>query len=198
MEEILLWLPRGEETGWECLRKKRGIRCQLCGETHIISLKSLINGALIIEKNADEKAAPFDRQNPEKTSVSCLVHIYCLGLNVRDEFIWGWQIHYALKGAREMSVACVREERRERDFYFPSWFKSNFMLLSIVLTARWDENTQKKKEKKKTSPSLWIKVLPPKKGTQVPQKFLVFTVKKINLKTSYRAEVAQNSDNVYS
>lgn len=32
----------------------------------LTSLKSLINGALIIEKNADEKGAPFDRQDPEK------------------------------------------------------------------------------------------------------------------------------------
>lgn len=179
------------------------MRCQLCGKTHIISLKSLINGALIIEKNADEKAAPFDRQNPEKTSVSCLVHIYCLGLNVRDEFIWGWQIHYALKGAREMSVACVREERRERDFYFPSWFKSNFMLLSIVLTARWDENTQKKteKKKKKCHHHFELRYCLQRKERKSPTKVLGFYCQKDQLKNnirSYRAEVTQNSDNVYS
>lgn len=40
--------------------------------THITGLKSLINGALIMEENADEKAALFDRQNPDKQAQSTL------------------------------------------------------------------------------------------------------------------------------
>lgn len=52
------------------------MRCQLCGEIHVTSLKSLINGALIIEKNADEKGAPFDRQDPEKNRASDALYTF--------------------------------------------------------------------------------------------------------------------------
>lgn len=118
----------------------------------------------------------------KKMNASCRVHIYCLGLNVRDEFIWGWQIHYVLKGAREMSVACVREKRKRKR-------KSSIFPLDLSQTSCFFPlccQQGETKTHKQLSAALWIKVLPSKKGTQKsPTKsFFFFYCQKDQLKNN--------------